>query len=97
MLEAVTHRSCVEPPDDTCDVCGLLFFPTWAFFMPGNFWTARCSYINKLVHPLDFESKKQEVSSFLDQLKGEKLLDSIIFPDREDTRGLKRYAAGMSS
>lgn len=96
MLEAVTHESCIDPPEDSCDVCGLVFFPTWAFFMPGNFWTARCSYINKLVPPLEFESKKEQLSDYLDKLASKKMLITRLFEDREDTRGLERYAAGES-
>ena len=65
--------------------------------MPGNFWTARCAYVNKLVHPLEFEAKEEHLSAFFDKLRKDDLLENRIFPDREDTRGLKRYAAGMLS
>ena len=94
MLQAVTNERCLNPPEDSCDVCGLIFFPTWAFFMPGNFWVAQCSYINKLTPPLEFESKQQSLARYLRQLAKDGLLASTIFPDREDTRGLGRFAAG---
>ena len=97
MLEAVIHPACIDPPDGSCDVCGLLFFPTWAFFMPGNFWTARCSYVNKLIHPLEFELKKKNLNAYLDELKKGQWLIGSIFPDRRDTRGLERFAAGESN
>ena len=97
MLHAITHKYCVDPPDASCDVCGMLFFPTWAFFIPGNFWTGRCSYVNKLLHPLEFESKKEHVSAYWDQLSAEKLMTNHLWEDRDDTRGLKRYSAGMST
>ena len=96
MLEAVTSPLCMNPPSDKCDVCGLVFFPTWALFMPGNFWTAQCTYVDKLLHPLDFASRKKHLASYMDQLNREKLLVTSIFQDREDTRGLNRYAAGKS-
>ncbi|KAL7558017.1 hypothetical protein ACA910_005498 [Epithemia clementina (nom. ined.)] len=40
-----------SPPPPTCNVCGLLFEPTWTHFYPGNMWTANCDYVRKLVSP----------------------------------------------
>ena len=97
MLEAVTHPFCIDPPDQTCDVCTLVFFPTWTMLMPGNFWTAHCTYVSKLIHPLEFQSKKDRLDAYFNQLRNEDLLDVTIFPDREDMKGLERWAAGTST
>ena len=40
---------------DTCNVCGLLWTPVPWNHAPGNFWTARCSYIRQLVRPSHFD------------------------------------------
>ena len=58
LFEAAIHKDCIDPPDKSCNVCGLQFFPTWAHFMPGNFWTAQCSYINKLLPPCGISIRK---------------------------------------
>ena len=54
MTKAVSSQDCITPPTKsnsennstlTCHVCGLLFYPLWTMFFPGNFWTAQCRYI----------------------------------------------------
>ncbi|KAL7579064.1 hypothetical protein ACA910_019102 [Epithemia clementina (nom. ined.)] len=59
---AALHPYCLNPPMpksfnesektmNTCNVCALNFEPSWTQFFPGNMWTARCDYIQKLVSP----------------------------------------------
>jgi hypothetical protein len=57
LTHAVVHQDCLVPPDDTCNYCGLQFFPIWGTFMAGNFWTASCSYIEKLLPPVEYRRK----------------------------------------
>ena len=73
MTRAVLSETCLHPPppppppssplstDDaaaaTCNVCGLVFYPLWTMFFPGNFWTADCAYVRQLVSPLHFRQQ----------------------------------------
>lgn len=47
MLNAVTNKKCLRPPDDQCDICGLLASPFPQLHFSGNFFTARCSYMSR--------------------------------------------------
>ena len=105
MLMAITHPSCLDPPgykdnlDDqsTCNVCGLLFFPAWTLMMPGNFWTAKCWYVNKLLHPVEFIVKKKKLEQQFRSWKREGLLDTDLWSLGASQRGESRFAAGKNS
>ncbi len=45
------------------DACGMRFSPHPHAHFPGNMWWARCSYIQNLIDPIDFEAKMDEVST----------------------------------
>lgn len=47
------HPNCLYPPDDRCDVCGAQYYLMFASMLPGNMWTAKCSYIRKLLPPIE--------------------------------------------
>jgi hypothetical protein len=36
MMMAVTSELCLKPPDDSCNVCGLMFYDVWALMFPGT-------------------------------------------------------------
>jgi hypothetical protein len=55
LTAAALNEQCWNPPDDACNVCGLQFWPIWSTFFPGNMWTAKCSYITKLLPPTGFQ------------------------------------------
>jgi hypothetical protein len=57
LTAAAMTEQCWNPPDDTCNVCGLLFWPMWSTFFPGNMWTAKCSYVRKLLPPTGFDTR----------------------------------------
>ena len=78
MLDAVTHPTCINPPGLACNICGLMFAPKWTHIIPGNFWTAQCSYINKLVSPLEFRDKMQRLRKYFMRLKERKLVDILL-------------------
>jgi len=44
-----------------CDVCSTKFNFVPQLHYVGNMWVAQCSYISKLIPPLNFESRKQQV------------------------------------
>jgi hypothetical protein len=71
MTDAVTHQMCLEPEDDTCNVCGLIFTAPprmYAPVMPGNFFTASCEYVNKLFPPSIFRRRMRKLSGRAKQL-----------------------------
>ncbi len=46
------------------DACGMRFSPHPHAHFPGNMWWARCSYIQNLIDPIDFETKMDEIATF---------------------------------
>lgn len=54
---AITHQDCLNPPDASCNACGLLFYTVWSMIFPGNFWTSQCNHIRKLHSPAVFDDK----------------------------------------
>jgi hypothetical protein len=92
MTLAVTSEMCLNPPDDTCNVCGLIFYNLWTMFFPGNFWTADCSYIKKLVRPDTFEQKMTDITQrvLLNRLR--RKFTTNLFTDRPDHFGIERYS-----
>lgn len=94
MTNSVLHPDCQYPPDDRCDVCGSSFYTRFSTIYPGNMWTAKCSYVSKLLSPREggeYDDKKVEsVAKFLKyRLWGQ--LHSTLLEDRIDYFGLGRY------
>ena len=94
MLEAVSNPSCINPPDSTCTLCGLLFSPRWTHLLPGNFWTAPCSYINKLLPPVEFKHKMQRLQKYVMRLENDEALQTIV--SKIWTSGDKSWLSGKS-
>ena len=100
LLAAVTSSDCLDSISFTdsntaaeCDVCGLQFYPIWAFFFPGNFFVGRCSYIRKLLHPTDFATGLTNAVNDMFALKKQNLLRTDLYsPKKEGNLGLDRYA-----
>lgn len=92
---AALHYDCVNETsrsNNQCDVCGLYFYTQWTNFYPGNMWTAKCSYIQQLIHPKTFTIRQEEAISALLWLRYKGFLTSILFDDRLDRFGLERYS-----
>eukprot|EP00522_Entomoneis_paludosa_P015168 CAMPEP_0172459986 /NCGR_PEP_ID=MMETSP1065-20121228/35038_1 /TAXON_ID=265537 /ORGANISM="Amphiprora paludosa, Strain CCMP125" /LENGTH=245 /DNA_ID=CAMNT_0013214871 /DNA_START=19 /DNA_END=753 /DNA_ORIENTATION=- len=56
----------MQPPTDnsnatTCNVCGTQFYPLWNLMYPGNMFSAKCSYVSKLVPLLEYRTKMAEI------------------------------------
>jgi len=59
---AAVHPDCRRASNNNkCNVCGLLWTPVPWNHAPGNFWTARCDYIRKLVKPSHYEQKHNQL------------------------------------
>ena len=61
LTRAATSTECLQASSSSCNVCGLLFYPVWTLFFPGNMWTADCHYVAQLDAPLTHRSKLQDV------------------------------------
>jgi hypothetical protein len=94
LTSATTHRLCLDPPNKSCNVCSLHFYPMWAPFMPGNMWTAQCSYIRKLKAPLHFDDDMDRVADHLLQLQQQHQLGFHLYNiSDEDKLCRGRYSA----
>jgi hypothetical protein len=47
----VLNPECIAALEEGFDVCGLRISPMPTLHYSGNYWWARCDYVNKLVHP----------------------------------------------
>lgn len=93
MMDAVGSEQCLNPPNNTCDVCGLQFAaPPRMFTMlfPGNFFAASCG-IKRLHSPLEYTKRQHEVVRNAQALgKAGRL--HIISTKQPWTLGIDRYA-----
>jgi hypothetical protein len=88
-----TAKECVDPPDDRCTVCGILFYTQFTNFIPGNMFSAKCDYVSKLLSPLDeFPKKQKEAAGEALLLRVRRQLTSNLLPDQVDFFGLDRYS-----
>jgi len=96
MTDAVLHPDCLNPPDDRCDVCGAQFYIKYAIMFPGNMWTAKCSYIRKLLPPNDndgeYERRKEEAVKRFLMLDLWGVLAATLDTSNVEHFGLDRYA-----
>ena len=93
--------------NNTCNVCGLLFYPLWTFLFPGNFFTAHCTYVQQLLPPHEFVMQMQRL---VEQVRRQQVVaankkknnghgrggsfTANLFPiDNPGNMGLDRYAA----
>jgi len=97
MTLAATSEACnkKQAKDDTCNVCGLQFWAYWVPFMPGNMWSATCSYVRKLLPPNSFEQRYRQVTgmALVRTVNSKNSFTSNWLTSREDIYGLNRYAA----
>jgi hypothetical protein len=93
MTLAVTDRDCMSPPDSRCNICGLNFYALPFIHFSGNFFTAHCSYINKLL-PIEVFRRKMSVlanQTLEYEQQGRFLFHT--FRNQDTYMGLDRYAS----
>ena len=90
---AAVDEQCVDPPEKTCNLCGLQFWTQWTPFIPGNFFTTSCSYVKELVSPVEFKTRMDEITKDVLFMKLQGLFEINLFTEREDRFGVGRYAA----
>jgi hypothetical protein len=83
LTAAAMNEQCWNPPDDRCNVCGLLFWPIWSTFFPGNIWTAKCSYVRKLLPPTGFDTRMGRLFNKTRELLKEGRLVNGVYPYSE--------------
>lgn len=91
MLEAITSPQCVNPPDPSCSLCGLLFFPLWQMIVPGNFFVADCRYVSKLPSPIDY---KEHLASLV-RMRRQHGFSSHIYNPGCYNLGMERFASEL--
>jgi len=93
MTDAVTHRDCLAPPDQSCNLCGLLFTPLPWLHHSGNFFTAQCDYINRLLPVREFQDRMQTLSKETRRrVYNTKQFTLNMLPDDDAYLGLGRFA-----
>jgi len=75
-----------------CNVCSARFSPIPFFHMTGNMWTAKCSYINQLIAPIEFEAKMDQ---FLEYVLAMASRNDSTIPEPSDEIIEGKYALGM--
>ncbi|KAG7373323.1 hypothetical protein IV203_034047 [Nitzschia inconspicua] len=93
MTMAVTDRDCMHPPDNSCDICGLNFYALPFIHFSGNFFTARCSYINKLLPIEEFRDRMSVLANQTKEYEQQGRFLFHTFPRRDTYLGLDRYAS----
>lgn len=94
LTEAAIHPDCLDPPKGDCNLCGLLFVPMFTTFIPGNMWTASCSYVRNLLPLHQFQRRLETTVGDTLVMRARKQLRTGLYPDeRKDRYGLDRYAS----
>ena len=70
-----TCRHAVQ--EGTCNVCSARFSPLPHFHTSGNMWTAHCSYVKKLISPIEFE---RSMDGVMQALELQPILKKEMFP-----------------
>lgn len=97
LTTAVTSEMCLKPENDTCNLCGMIYMPMWASFMPGNMWAAKCSYIKKLLPVESYKEKSNDLMRGVKNMIGNKTISFrlLIMGKKKKMRevfGLDRFA-----
>lgn len=93
MTEAVTSEMCLNPPDDACTVCGMILLPFPALHMPGNFFTADCSYVKKLIPPINYGQRMENVTMQMLLRKLQNRFVADLLPDDPWHYGIDRWSS----
>jgi hypothetical protein len=90
---AAASEMCLNPLDNTCDFCGLIAAPIPWLHVPGNFWSARCSYVNKLMPP---QAYKNAMNRYRREV-AEPYVNNGTMSMRFDIRGKRCFGDGRWS
>ncbi|KAL3924699.1 MAG: hypothetical protein SGILL_000886 [Bacillariaceae sp.] len=93
MTMAISDKRCMEPPVDACDMCGLNFYVLPWMHFSGNFFTAKCEYINRLLPIDEFTHKMSQLSVQTTEYEHQGRFLFHIFHNKDTYMGLNRYAS----
>lgn len=77
LTSAALHEHCLNPPDASCNACGLVFYTVWSMLFPGNLFTTQCNHVRKLHAPVDFGPKMKRMFD----LKRKKIKENPLYQD----------------
>jgi hypothetical protein len=78
----------------SCNACGLLFQPLPALHFPGNFFSAKCSYITQLLAPANFSAvANSEIRDYRLAMTKAGTYNNRFFPWAPNTVGYERYVS----
>ena len=88
---AVTSNMCLKSRD-TCNVCGMEFYPLPYNHFSGNMFTASCKYVKDLLPPEQFETKMNGIAS--DALVSHlgNIFSTELTPFTPQTLGMDQYS-----
>ena len=93
MTLAVMSQECHGALEsDMCNTCGMVFSPWKAPFFPGNFWTAQCDYVNRLLTPTQFRNRNRMNVRAAKTMKRRGKLTFDLMPTIPETFGTNRYS-----
>jgi len=94
LTAAAVSPDCVNPPNATCNLCGLQFFTQFTFFVPGNMFTAHCAYVRQLLPLVNgvYRRAREAAVGELMLLKLRNQLRASLLRDQRDFLGLDRYS-----
>lgn len=93
LTKAIFTRECLHIHNTSYDLCAATITGFPFAHTPGNFFTAKCKYVNRLIPPKDFERVKREVHVSMMQNKSLSWVnDTNVRMSRESWLGLDRYA-----
>jgi len=97
MTKAVTTEECLNPPttpQGRCNLCGLVFTPPMPHHS-GNFFASRCSYVRKLLSPVEYREIRGNLAWDTVQMLNSTVLVNELYNNKLDEyhMGLDRYAA----
>jgi hypothetical protein len=92
MTMAASNKLCLNPIQNTCNACGLIFFTLGVISFAGNMFATSCQYVNKLHDPAIFETHMHNTFGrfLLSTLRHH--ITSNIFPDQIFFHGVTQYA-----
>lgn len=86
LTAAATSEECLKPSPfrerEQCHVCGLQFTPIPAIAFPGNIWSAKCTYVRRLINPADFNEQVADVIETETRLSDQNRILMTLYEER---------------
>ena len=90
LTRGALSEECAHMPDQ-CNICSSRFSPLPHPHTSGNMWVAKCVYVRKLINPIEFQQKMEDIFKDGDSIKG--IAPEVVDKIHPSAFGLGRYAA----